>query len=281
MRDSAEAPTPQTMVIEPHRGWLALNPREIWSYRELLLFLSWRDVLVRYKQTALGAGWAIIQPITMMIVFSVVFGGFAGLPSDDLPYPILTFAALLPWQLFAAGVQRSSLSLVNNTGLLTKVYFPRLIIPLSAVVVGVVDFLLTLLVLAGLMVWYWITPSWQILMLPLFALMAVLSALAVSLWLAAINVKYRDVTHVTPFLVQAGLFISPVAYTTSLVPEGVWRIVYGLNPMAGVIQGFRWSLLGTTPPDPLILVSLTVIGVSLLTGLYYFRRTELYFADVI
>ena len=281
MKQSEGAVPTERLVIEPARGWIPLNLRELWSYRELLLFLSWRDVLVRYKQTALGAGWAIIQPITMMIVFSVVFGGFAGLPSDDLPYPILTLAALLPWQLFATGVQRSSLSLVNNTGLLTKVYFPRLIIPMSAVVVGAVDFLLALTVLAGLMAWYGITPSWQIFLFPFFALMAVLSALAVSLWLAAINVKYRDVTHVTPFLVQAGLFVSPVAYTASLVPEGIWRIVYGLNPMAGVIQGFRWSLLGTSPPDYLMLVSIAVIGVSLLTGLYYFKRTELYFADVI
>ena len=279
---SDESMSMQTrIVLEPPRGWNSLQLRDLWNYRELLYFLAWRDVLVRYKQSALGIGWAVIQPIVLMVIFSIVFGRFAGLPSDGIPYPLLTFAALLPWQLFSSGVQRSSLSLVNNTGLLTKVYFPRLIIPLSAVVVGAIDFLVAFVVFAGLMAWYGFMPSWQVLALPGLCLMAVLCALSVSLWLSAINVKYRDISHVTPFLIQAGLFASPVAYSSTVVPGGAWGVIYGLNPMVGIIQGFRWALLGTSPPEGLMVSSVVVIFVALLTGLYYFRRTETYFADVV
>ena len=268
-------------VMEPPRGWVSLNLREIWSYRELLYFLAWRDILVQYKQSAIGIGWAVIQPLTMMVIFTVVFGRFAKLPSDDIPYSLFTFAALLPWQLFAGAVQRSSTSLVSNTSLLTKVYFPRLIIPVSALAVGLMDFAIGLLVLVGLMFWFGVLPGWHVLALPLFAGMALLCALAVSLWLSAINVRYRDVAHVVPFLIQAWLFISPVAYTSSLVPEGPWRIIYGLNPMAGVIQGFRWALLGTTPPDSLMIASLAMVAVLLVGGVFYFRRLERVFADIV
>lgn len=273
--------TPQRTVIEPERGWTPLRLGELWDYRELLYFLAWRDVLVRYKQSSLGIAWAVIQPIVLMVIFSIVFGRFAGLPSDDIPYPLFTFAALLPWQLFSSGVQRSSLSLVNNTGLLTKVYFPRLILPISAVVVGAIDFVVAFIVFAGLMALFGFVPSWQILTLPVFCLLAVLCALSVSLWLSAINVKYRDVSHVTPFLIQAGLFASPVAYSSTVVPGGVWGVIYGLNPMAGIIQGFRWALLGTPPPGGQLGLSAVVIGVSIVAGLYYFRRTETSFADIV
>ena len=281
MKDSSGVSAPTRVVLEPPGSWVSLDLGEVWQHRELLFFLAWRDVKVQYKQAALGVGWAVIQPVVMMVVFSIVFGRFAGLPSDDIPYPLFTFAALVPWQLFAATVQRSSTSVVANTNLVTKVYFPRLIIPLSALAVGVVEFGVAVVVFAGLMAWYGVVPTWHVIALPLFVLLALMSALAVSLWLSAINVKYRDVRYVVPFLVQVGLFITPVAYSVTLVPEGVWRFVYGLNPMAGVVQGFRWALLGAAPPDSLLFASVAMTALLLVSGLYYFRRVERFFADVV
>lgn len=281
VKGNGDVSAPPRVVLEPPSGWISLNLHELWSYRELLVFLAWRDVLVRYKQSALGIGWAVVQPVMMMVIFSIIFGRFAGLPSDDIPYPLFTLAALLPWQLFAVAVQRSSGSVVSNPNLITKIFFPRLLIPVSAVAVGVVDFAIAFLVFLGMMLWFGVVPTLPMLTLPLFVLVALMFALAVSLWLSAINVKYRDVTHVVPFLIQAGLFASPVAYSATLVPEGTWRLIYGLNPMAGVIQGFRWALLEATPPDTLMVISVVVTVVLLVSGLFYFKRQEMYFADVV
>jgi lipopolysaccharide transport system permease protein len=268
-------------IYEPSRGWLSLNLREVWRYRELLVFLTWRDIKVRYAQAALGVSWAILQPLLTMVIFSVIFGNLAKLPSDGIPYPVFSYVALLPWQLFAGALQRAGASLVGNSQLLTKVYFPRLIIPISAVAAGLVDFLLAFIVLIGLMMWYQIKLTWAILYLPLFVLLALLTALAVGLWLSALNVKYRDVQHAIPFIIQAWMYASPVAYSSGLIPQGNWRIVYGLNPLAGVIQGFRWALLGAEPPDVLMTVSIIMVIVLLVSGLYYFKRMEKTFADIV
>jgi lipopolysaccharide transport system permease protein len=255
--------------------------RELWEYRELLYFLAWRDVKIRYKQAALGVTWAVIQPLLTMVIFSVIFGQLAKLPSDGIPYPVFSYAALLPWQLFAGALQRAGTSLVGNSNLITKVYFPRLVIPISAVAAGLVDFGISFVVLLGLMAFYGNTPTWAILTLPLFVLLAALTALAVGLWLSALNVQYRDVQHMIPFLVQAWMYASPVAYSAGLIPGGPWRIIYGLNPLAGVIQGFRWALLGAAPPDELMAVSVIIVIVLLVSGLFYFRRMEKTFADVV
>jgi homopolymeric O-antigen transport system permease protein len=268
-------------TIQPSGSWVPLRLTEIWEYRELLYFLIWRDVKIRYKQTALGAAWAVLQPLLTMVVFSVVFGRFAGLPSDGIPYPVFTYSALLPWQLFAFALGESSNSLVAHQRLISKVYFPRLIIPLSAIGVGLVDFFVSLVVLFGLMAYYGIAPTFALWTAPLWALLAVSSALGVGLWLSALNVKYRDVRYTLPFLTQIWMFASPVAYASSLVPE-TWRPIYSLNPMVGVIDGFRWALLGAAnPPLVTVLVSVGAVCVLLLTGLIYFRRTERYFADLI
>ncbi|RJR07412.1 ABC transporter permease [Candidatus Parcubacteria bacterium] len=269
-----------TTIYEPSHGWLSLNLREIWHYRELLVFLTWRDIKVRYAQAALGATWAILQPLLTMVIFSVIFGNLAELPSDGIPYPIFSYAALLPWQLFAGALQRTGTSLVGNANLLTKVYFPRLIIPISAVAAGLVDFIIALVVLFGLMLFYHIKLTWAVLTLPLLILLALLTALAVGLWLSALNVQYRDVQHMIPFLVQAWMYASPVAYSVGLIPDK-WRILYGLNPMAGVIQGFRWALLGAAPPDELMVASVVIVVILLMSGLYYFKRMEKTFADVV
>lgn len=268
-------------VIEPAPQWVSLNLRELWEYRELLWFLTLRDIMVRYKQAALGIGWAVIQPVMMMVVFSLVFGTLAKLPSDGVPYPLFTFAALLPWQLFAGGLQRSSTSLVANSNLITKVYFPRLIIPLSAVLGGLVDFGISLLVLLGLTVFYGLHLTLAVLWLPALVLLAVCTALAVGFWSSALNVQYRDVQQAMPFLIQFWMYASPVAYSANLVPQGKWRFIYALNPMAGVIQGFRWALLGGTAPDAWMLVSVVVVVVLLVAGFAYFRRMEKTFADVV
>jgi len=269
------------VVYEPSRGWISLRLRELWEYRELLYFLAWRDVKIRYKQAALGVTWAVIQPLLTMVIFSVIFGQLAKLPSDGIPYPVFSYAALLPWQLFAGALQRAGTSLVGNSNLITKVYFPRLVIPISAVAAGLVDFGISFVVLLGLMAFYGNTPTWAILTLPLFVLLAALTALAVGLWLSALNVQYRDVQHMIPFLVQAWMYASPVAYSAGLIPGGPWRIIYGLNPLAGVIQGFRWALLGAAPPDELMAVSVIIVIVLLVSGLFYFRRMEKTFADVV
>ncbi len=270
-----------TVVIEPSEGWVSLKLREVWQYRELLYFLTWRDVQVRYRQTALGIVWAVLQPLLTMVIFSVVFGRLANLPSDGLPYPIFCFAALLPWQLFSGALSRAGTSLVSSANLLTKVYFPRLIIPVSAVAAGLVDFAIALVVLVVLMMYYGITPGLAVLWIPVLTIFALASALAVGLWLSALNVKYRDVQHLIPFLVMAWMYASPVAYSANMIPSGKWRLLYALNPMAGVIQGFRWALTGGPPPSELILVSAAVVVVSLVGGLFYFRRMERGFADVV
>lgn len=268
-------------VYEPTHGWLSLRLGELWHYRELLYFLTWRDIKIRYKQTALGVAWAVLQPLITMVIFSVIFGQFAKLPSDGIPYPVFSYVALLPWGLFSGALQRAGTSLVANANLITKVYFPRLVIPMSAVAAGLVDFVISFVVLLGLMLYYRISPTWMILTIPLFVLLAILTALAVSLWLSALNVKYRDVQYMIPFLIQAWMYASPVAYSADLVPTGPWRILYGLNPLAGVIQGFRWALLGGNPPDELMAVSVAIVLLLLVSGFYYFRRMERTFADVV
>ncbi len=270
-----------TYSIEPPKGWASIGLRELWEYRELLYFLTWRDVKVRYKQTALGAAWAVIQPFFMMVVFSLFFGKLAGIPSDGIPYPVFAFCGLLPWQLFAHSLTESSNSLVANERLITKVYFPRLVVPIAAVLGGLVDFAIAFVILLLMMIYFGIVPGWQIVTLPGFILLAVMTALSVGLWLSALNVKYRDVRYTINFMIQFWLFATPVAYPSSLIPEQ-WRWLYGLNPMAGVVEGFRWALLGKTdPPGALLAVSVTVVILLLVGGLYYFRRMEQEFADVV
>lgn len=268
-------------IYEPTHGWLSLRLSELWQYRELLYFLTWRDIKIRYKQTALGVVWAVLQPLITMVIFSVIFGQFAQLPSDGIPYPVFSYAALLPWGLFSGALQRAGTSLVANSNLITKVYFPRLVIPSSAVAAGLMDFGISFIVLLGLILYYKIPLSLAILTIPLFTLLAILTALAVSLWLSALNVQYRDVQYMIPFLIQAWMYASPVAYSTSLVPSGPWSIIYALNPMTGVIEGFRWALLGTALPSGLTVVSAAVVLLLLVSGLYYFRRMEKTFSDVV
>lgn len=273
-------------IIRPPRGWLSLNLRDLWLYRELVYFLTWRDIKVRYKQAVLGIGWAIIQPLLTMVVFTVIFNRFLGVqPDQGIPqeyYPIFSFAALLPWQFFQGALQRASVSLVANSNLLTKVYFPRLIIPASAVTAGLVDFGFSFLVLIGLMVYFGVSFTLKLLWLPVFLLVALLTALAVGLWLSALNVQYRDVQHMVPFLLTIWMYISPVVYPIDVISVApVWQVIYALNPMVGVIQGFRWALFGTNPPGMMFAVSMTMVLVLLISGLYYFRRMERTFADLI
>jgi len=270
----------KTVVIQPSRGWLSLGLKEIWSYRELLYFLIWRDVKVRYKQTALGAAWAIIQPFFTMIVFSLFFGGLAKVPSDGVPYPIFSFTALVPWTFFANGLSLSANSLVSSAQLVSKVYFPRLIVPSATVFSGLIDFALAFVVLIGMMLVYGIVPTARIVFLPIFLLLALIASLGAGLWLSAINVQFRDVKYVVPFLTQFWLFITPIAYASSLLSEP-WRTLYGLNPMVGVLEGFRWALLGATPPGALLGLSAVAAVVLLVTGALYFRRMEKNFADVV
>jgi lipopolysaccharide transport system permease protein len=267
--------------IYPSHGWIPLNLRDLWEFRELLYFLAWRDIKIRYKQTILGIFWVVIQPLIAMVIFSIVFGQLAKLPSDGLPYPVFTYTALLPWTLFASGLQRSTTSLVTSSNLISKVYFPRLIIPTAAVLAPLVDFAVSSVILFAMLVFYRIIPGPAILMLPLFIALDLACALGVGLWFAALNVRYRDVSYILPFLVQVWLFATPVAYSISIVPEQ-WRTLYALNPMVGVIEGFRWALLGTeTDIAPLVAVSVGVTTVLLISGLYYFRRVEKSFADVV
>lgn len=267
-------------MIRPSRGWVALNLRDLWRYRELLYFLTWRDIKVRYKQTALGAAWAVLQPFFTMVVFSIFFGRLARVPSDGIPYPIFAYTALLPWSYFAGALDRAGNSLVGSSHLITKVYFPRLAIPISAVLAGLVDFGIAFVVLLGMMLYYGFAPTTAALTLPFFLLLSVATALAVGLWLSALNVQYRDVRYAIPFLIQVWLFATPIAYSSTLVPEQ-WRALYGLNPMAGVVEGFRWALLGKAPPGPLLSVSVMVVILLLIGGLFYFRRMEKSFADVV
>jgi lipopolysaccharide transport system permease protein len=270
-----------TVRIGPARSWAPLNLRELFDFRELLFFLVWRDIKVRYKQTALGFAWALLQPLFMMAVFTLIFGRLGKLPSDGLPYSVFTLSALLPWQLFAHALNESSNSLVASERLISKVYFPRLFVPLAAVLGGLADFAVSLLLLIGLMAYHGIVPGIAVLTLPLFVLFAVLTAFAVGLWLSALNVQYRDVRYTLVFLTQLWMFATPVAYAASLVPAA-WRPLYGLNPMVGVVEGFRWAILNRpTPPGGELLVSAIAVTVLLVTGLYYFRRVERTFADVI
>jgi len=269
------------LVIEPKRGWQWLNIGEIWRYRELLYFLVWRDIKVRYKQTAIGAAWAILQPLLTMWIFTVIFGVFARIPSDGLPYPIFAYAALLPWTYFAQAITRSGASLVGDSNLIRKVYFPRLIIPISAATAPLVDFAIAFVLLLGMMGWYGFAPTWGMIALPIFLLLALATALAVSLFLSVLNVRYRDVGHAIPFLTQCWMYASPVAYPVSLVPQR-WRPLYSLNPMVGVIEGFRWALLGKESPDfsTMAISAIVVLGL-LVGGLLYVPRMERTFADVI
>ncbi len=268
-------------ILRPSKGWPALNLHELLEYHELLYFFIWRQLKVRYKQTILGAAWAIIQPLLAMIIFSVFFGRLARMPSDGFPYPIFVYAALVPWTYFANAVSLASNSLVDHERMLTKVYFPRLMLPMAAVLAGLLDLAIGFLVLLCLAAHYRIAPSLSLCAVPLFTLLAASIAIGMGLWLSALNVQYRDVRYITPFLVQVWLFATPVAYPSSLVPQQ-WRPLYGLNPMAGVVEGFRWALLGKgQPPGVLLLVSLFTVVVILTSGLYYFRRAEKTFADVV
>ena len=269
------------MVIQPSKGWVALNLREVWAYRELLYFLIWRDIKVRYKQTVLGALWAIIQPFMTMVVFSIFFGKLAGIKAPNgLPYPLFAFAALVPWSYFAQSLSQSADSLVGNAHLIKKVYFPRLIVPLAGVCSGLVDFFIAFAVLLGIMAYYQVCPGWNVLWLPLFLLLELVTALAVGLWLSALNVLYRDVRFTMSFLIQFWMFATPIAYPSTLLEEP-WRTVYGLNPMAGVVEGFRWALLGTpTAPGPMLAVSAGATLVLLVSGLFFFRRMEKTFSDL-
>jgi lipopolysaccharide transport system permease protein len=256
--------------------------KDLWTYRELFYFLAWRDILVRYKQTVIGLAWALIRPFLTMIVFTVVFGQLAKLPSQGAPYPILVFAAMLPWQFFANALSECSNSLIANSNLISKVYFPRLVVPTSAVIVSFVDFLVSGIILLGLMAWYDFVPDWRILTLPLFTLIAFAAAIGAGLWLAALNVEYRDFRYIVPFIVQFGLYVSPVGFSSSIVPEQ-WRLLYSLNPIVGVIDGFRWAILGgnSTLYLPGFGLSLLLVMLLLWSGIWYFRRMERTFADVI
>jgi len=275
---SAEVPV---TVIEPSRGWVSLRLRALWRSRELLYFLIWRDVKVRYKQTLLGAAWAILQPLLTMVVFSIFFGKLARMPSDGVPYPLFAYVALVPWTFFANGLILSSGSLVSNQTLLRKVYFPRLVIPISAVASGLIDFGIAFVVLLGLAARYGVTPTSHMLWLPALVLLALVTALGVGLWFSALNVLYRDIQYVVPFLVQVWLYATPIVYPSSLVPER-WRTLYALNPMVGVVEGFRWALLGTgTAPGPMILVSAAAALALMIGGLFFFRRMEKSFSDVV
>jgi homopolymeric O-antigen transport system permease protein len=272
---------PPILNIEPSSSWVSLRLGELWQYRELLYFLVWRDVKVRYKQTVLGAAWAIIQPLFTMLIFSLFFGRLAKMPSDGIPYPLFSLAALVPWTFFSNGLNQSSNSLVASSTLLKKVYFPRLVIPLATVLASVVDFALSFTVLLGLMAFYGIAPTINLVWMPLFLLLALVTSLGVGLWMSALNVKYRDVRYIVPFIIQIWMFSTPIVYPSSLLPPR-WRTIYGMNPMVGVVEGFRWALLGTnTAPGFMIAVSSTAALLILIGGAYYFRHMEKTFADIV
>lgn len=268
--------------IRPSSGWVSLKLGDLWEYRELLYFLTWRDVKVRYKQTVLGASWAIIQPFLTMVVFSLFFGKLAKVPSDGIPYPIFSYAALVPWTFFSRGLTQASNSLVGSANMIKKIYFPRLAMPIATVLGGVVDFILAFIVLLGMMLFYGIVPTVNALWLPFFLLVSAITTLGVSLWLSAMNVQFRDVRYIVPFITQFWMFATPIAYSSSLIQNPYLRLVYALNPMVGVVEGFRWCLLGTdTPPGMMVIVSTIVAVITLISGAYYFRRMEKTFADVV
>lgn len=282
--NTIEIPQSQTVKklrIEPSKGWSSLNLRELWEYRELLYFFVWRDLKVRYKQTILGVSWAIIQPFFTMVIFSLFFGKLAQVESDGLPYPIFSYAALVPWTFFANALTNASNVLVSNSNMLKKIYFPRMSMPIATVLAGLVDFVLAFIVLLGMMLYYHRVPTGNVIWLPFFLLIALITSLGVGLWLSALNVQFRDVRYTVPFLTQAWLFATPIAYSSSLLSEP-WKTLYGLNPMVGVVEGFRWALLGTnTAPGPIVFVSSLVAVVVMVTGVIYFKNMEKDFADVV
>jgi lipopolysaccharide transport system permease protein len=268
------------VVIQPLKGWMPLNISELFRYKDLSYVFVARDIKVRYKQTALGAAWAMIQPFLMMVVFTIFFGKLANIPSEGIPYPIFNYVALLPWTLFAEGLSRSTNSMVSNAGILTKVYFPRLILPISGVISPLIDFAFAFIILLGMMIYFGIMPTINVIWLPAFILLALATSLAAGLWLSALNVQYRDFQYTLPFILQLWFFASPVVYSSSSIPEP-YATIYGLNPMAGVIEGFRWALLGTSPPSSLIFMSIVMVTALLISGALYFRRMETIFADVV
>lgn len=271
----------QLIIIQPSAGWSALRLHDLWVYRELILFMTWRDLKVRYKQTLLGASWAVLQPFLTMVVFSIFFGNLAKVPSDDVPYPIFSYTALIPWTLFSKALQDASRSLVASSHMITKIYFPRMILPLASVLAGVVDFFIAFIVLIAMMIYFGIMPTYNIWILPFFLLLTLITAVGVGLWLSALNVIYRDVGYVLPFLTQFWMFLTPIAYPSSLVPER-WQVLYAMNPMTGVVEGFRWALLGTgQAPGMMTAVSSIVAVIILVSGMFYFRRMERLFADMV
>lgn len=273
---------PDTVIIQPAKGLVALNLRDLWIYRELIYFLTWRDLKVRYKQSVLGVLWAIIKPFMAMVVFTIFFGNLAKMPSDGLPYPVWSYTGLLPWEFFAAALSVSARSMLTSGSMVSKIYFPRIIVPLSSVFANLVDFLIAFVILIGMMFFYHITPTINMLWLPAFILLAIVTALGVGLWFSALLVMYRDVGYMLPFITQLWMFISPVVYASSTVPEN-WRVLYSLNPMAGVVEGFRWALLGTQQSISPTMIAISA-GISLtlfVTGLFFFRRMERVFADMI
>lgn len=271
----------QVVTIKPAKGWLGIDLQELWYYRELIYFLTWRDIKVRYKQAALGIAWAILQPVLTTAITSIVFGYLLKVDSGNLPYPVFTLAALLPWHLFQLSLQKSSISLVGNANLITKIYFPRVIIPLSSVLAVLVDFGISLIILFAAMAIYKVPLTWTALWLIPLTLLTVLAALAVGLWLSALNVQYRDIQQMVPFLLQIWMYATPIVYAITIIPEGTIRYIYSLNPMVGVVQGFRWALFGGTPPDMTLLFSSIAVIVLLISGLFFFRRMEKTFADVV
>ncbi len=277
---SAPESVHQPTIIEARKGWWHFNWRDLWDYRELLFFLVWRDIKVRYKQTLLGASWALIQPTLQLVVFTIIFGRLAGVNTNGIPYPLFNLAGLLPWQFFANTVAQAANSLVGSASIVRKVYFPRLAIPTASVLAGTVDFGLSFLILLALMFWYQWAPTPAVFLLPLFMLLGMITALGVGFWLSAINARYRDVRHATPFLIQLWLFATPVVYPSNLI-EGHWQIVYALNPMVSVVEGFRWALLGTQPPSLLMFISVTTAIALFSSGLLYFQAVERKFADII
>jgi len=280
MNETASEPVLPTLVIRPPRKWVPVDLKELWAYRELIITFTLRDIKLRYKQTGLGIAWAVLQPIITMAIFTVIFGGFAKIPSDGVPYPLFVLSALLPWTLFAEGLTRSTASMVSNANIMTKVYFPRLIMPLSSIISPLVDFVVSFIILIAMMVYFGFMPTINIVFLPLFLLLALATSLGVGLWLSALNVKYRDFQYTVPFLIQIGMYASPVVYASSLIPTAL-RTWYGLNPMTGVIEGFRWALLGTGAPGTMVLVSVGMVIVLLVSGMFYFRRMEQYYADIV
>jgi lipopolysaccharide transport system permease protein len=269
-----------TITIRPPKKWLPINFTELLHYHELLYFFIWRDVKIRYKQTVLGVLWAIIPPFFLMVVFSLFFGNLAQISSDGIPYPLFSFAALIPWSLFSEGLTRSTMSMVTNSSIMTKVYFPRLIMPIAGILSPLIDFVIALAILFLMMGYYGYFPSVAIILLPAFILLALITSLAVGLWLSSLNVKYRDFQYTIPFLIQIWFFLSPIVYPVSMIPEQ-WQFLYALNPMTGVIEGFRWALLGTSPPGLTIMISAGVVILILIGGLFYFRKMEQYFADLV